>query len=608
MFKYGGYHGRMLRVDLTRQTSRTEDLPAEYVERFVGGRGLGARLLWDEVRPGVDALGEGNKLIFTAGPLVGTGAPASARFCVTTLSPLTDIYLFSICGGNLGPYLKSAGVDVLIVEGKSPRPTYLVLTETGVEFRDATPLHYVDARRTQELVAAEIDAPHVAVASIGPAGENLVRFACILSGSRAAGRGGAGAVMGSKNLKAIAAVRGSAVAPLHDADALRQAILAAGQAIRDTPSLREGFGKYGTALTAQSARTFGMLPWNNWQTVAGDDSDGLMPEVMRRLVIKDLACPTCPVACGKLTRIPSGDWAGAESEGPEYETIYSLGSNLGITDFAPIVRADALCDELGLDTMSAGVVLSFAAECCERGLLPEAVCHDQDVRFGQARALVDLLPQIAFRQGVGDLLAEGVRRTAERIGGGASDFAMHAKGMELGGYDPRALKAQAIVYACGPRGGCHHAAGYVVSEELASGRNDLLEETGKSQVVKHARNSRVVADCGIYCTFMGRAVKLNHPAAMLSAATGLPTTEDWLTDVGSAVSDVERAYTVRLGLGRADDTLPPRLLNETLSRGPAAGHKVEDLPAMLDEYYAACGWDAATGAPTAERLQALGLT
>lgn len=604
MYPLGGYTGRLLRVDLTKQTSRVEPLDPQLAEMYMGGRGLGARLLYDELAPGIDPLGPENKLFFLTGPLVGTLAPSSGRYCVNTKSPLTGLYLFSICSGHLGAELKKAGFDGLIVEGKAERPTYLLVTGDGARFADAGHLWGLDTLQTQEVLHQELARRGDAkLACIGPAGERLARIACIMSERRAAGRGGPGAVMGSKNLKAIAAI-GRGQVTVHNLPAFMGSVRDAWRRINETPFLRQALSRYGSCISAGLVSETGILPTRNWQSGVFENVAGLLPRAFREnIVLKDVACPSCPIACSKFCRGTDG----CISEGPEYETLYSFGSACGNGDIERVVQADLLCDLWGIDTISAGVTIAFLMECVQRGLLTAADLDDLQVEFGRGEVFPELIRKMALGEGVGALLGDGVEQARQRLGIADDSFAMHAKGMELGGYDPRGLMGQALVFGAGPRGGCHHANGYVIAEEIGSGKWDRFAVAGKGELVRRARGARVIFDSAIYCAFAGVAGGMEVAALLLGPATGLTYDVPALARLAERCSNVERAYNVREGLRRAGDTLPRRLLTEPLAEGPSQGHVV-DLPALLDDFYSACGWDLKTGIPTRERLESLDLT
>lgn len=597
---------RVLKVDLTSGKAREEILSGEHVGRFLGGRALGAMLLYNELRPNVDPLGPENKLIFSVGPLTGTVAQGSSRYCVNTKSPLTNLYLDSLSGGYFGPELKKTGFTSVVIEGKSPDPVYLLIRDNEVEIRDASTIWGMTVGHTQEFIKEDLRDQGVRIACIGPAGENLVPYASILNERRAAGRGGAGAVMGAKNLKAIA-VKGSGRVEVADRRAFNEAARLAGQAIKSNPVTGRAYPQYGTGADIGFFNEMGFMPFRNWQEACSQDARHLLAEVMReRYVIKSTHCaPPCAVNSSKYCLVRQGPHAGALSEGPEYETIYSFGSCCGITDLAAIIEADQLCDSYGLDTVSMGVSLAFAMECYEKGIINDDSTGGLELRFGNAEVLHELIRDTAYRRGFGEILALGSQRMAERFGRGSEAFAMHAKGMELGGYDPRAGKSLALVYAAGPRGGCHHAAGYTPFMEIALG-NGRFSIEGKATIAKQAREMTVVKDSAIMCVFVGVAISDELMSQLLSAATGFELKAEELYLIGERGSNVERAFNVREGLRRSWDTLPRRLLTEPLSSGSTAG-QVVDFEPLLTEFYQVCGWDLQTGIPTQERLQSLGL-
>jgi aldehyde:ferredoxin oxidoreductase len=595
--KFGGMTGKIVRVDLTTGTARKEALSLRDLERFLGGRGLGAALLYRELQPGIDPLSPENKLIFSTGPLTGSGLPGTAKYVVQTKSPLTEIYLLSVSSRHFGTELKKCGFDLLIVEGKAPAPVYLYIHDETVEVRDAAALWGLTTDYTEQLVREEVPGD-VQVACIGPAGENLVRYACIINQRRAAGRGGAGAVMGSKNLKAIA-VRGSQRVQLADPEAYRALLKQAVSEIQNDPKT-EVFKQFGTTGNVSSMNELGIMPFRNWQRTHSPIADHISGDVMREhYAIKPTNCHPCLAWCTKLCAAKEGPYAGTVSEGPEYETIYAFGGSCEIDRFGAIIYADSFCDRYGLDTMSAGITLGFAAECYERGLLGPSDTDDRELRFGDHKGVMELLHDIVYRRGFGNLLAEGTRRMAEQIGQGSEAFAMHVKGLELGGYDPRGAKGMALIYACGPRGGCHHASGYIIPQEVFSGKYDRFSPSGKGALAKQGREQRVLLDSTILCSFN----RVHKPtlAALISTATGLDFSLDKLLLLAERVSNVERAFNVREGVRRKDDTLPPRLLTEPLNG------QVVELDLLLDDFYTVCGWDVTTGIPTEEKLNQLGL-
>jgi aldehyde:ferredoxin oxidoreductase len=604
-----GYTEKLLRIDLTSGSSREEQIDPVLLRAFIGGRGLGAALLYREVGKEADPLSPENKLIFTSGPLVGTTAPCSGRFCVSTKSPQTGIYLFSLCSGRFGETMRRSGYGALIIEGKASRPVYLLIDNGEVEMRDAGVLWGMNTDETEGRLRKELARTNrVSVACIGPAGENLLKLACIISEQRAAGRGGSGAVMGSKNLKAVA-VAGKNQILVHDEDEFKKVVRDARKHIKDNPFLMDSLGRYGTATSVNLTSAYGIFPVRNWQKGTLETVDALRPQTMReKFVIRDKACPACPIACSKITSVASGHFAGAKTDGPEYETIYAFGSGCENSSMESIIHADMLCDQLGMDTIACGVTIAFAMECFEKGIITLKDTGNLALRFGNEEVIPVILRQMARREGFGEVLADGVRAAASRIGKGSEQFAMHAKGMELGGYDPRGVKSQALVLACGPRGGCHHAGGYVIHAELVSGNFDRMAVRGKGSLVKMARDLRAVMDSAIYCAFLASAYKLDVAAQMIGAATGWEIDEGELIQAGERISNIERMYNVREGLRRDDDTLPERLLHDPLPDGPSAGAVLgKDFDLMVDELYEVCGWDPKTGVPLPDTLQRLGL-
>lgn len=605
MTMQGGYHHRLLRVDLTSGKFGVEPIDPAWEENFLGGRGLAGALLYRELPPSVEPLSPENKLIMATGPLVGTPAPGSGRFAVTTKSPLTGIYLESICGGSFGPRFKACGFDVMIIEGQSDHPVYLSITEDRVEIRDASHLWGTKTLDCQELIRHELHDPGVIVACIGPGGENRVPYAAIISERRAAGRGGAGAVMGAKNLKAIA-VNGSRKTPIADPERFQRGMKQAVQDVRNDPRTRDQFPTVGSAGNVAVMNEIGVLPCRNWSRASVPEAERITGELLRRnYVIKDVACATpCPVKCSKMALVRTGELAGTMTEGPEYETIYALGSCCGVYDPEVVIAADALCDDFGLDTISAGVSVAFAMECFEKGII-SAADYGMDLQFGDGRALLQLIPDIAYRRGLGALIAEGTRRMSQQLGRGSEAFAMHAKGMELGAYDPRGVRSMALVYACGPRGGCHHANGYPVGMELHGGF-DRFSNEGKGELTKRARDRRILCDSAMICTFVSTGAKDSGIAEMLSGVIGRDIKVQEMFRIGDRIANVERLFNVREGIRRGDDVLPARLTDESVPDGSTQGQKV-DLEPLVTDFYTVCGWDPGTGIPTREKILSLSL-
>ena len=596
---------RVLRVDLTTGTVKEEEVPREKVRKFIGGRPLGAMILYEEVNQDTKPLDPENKLIFSTGPLQGTNAPGSVRYFITTKSPQTCLYLCANSGGYFGPELKKTGHGMLIIEGRAEKPVYLVISNDSVAIKDATQFWGMTTDSTQEFIKGVLGDEKFRIACIGPAGENLVNYSCIVNERRVIGRGGAGAVMGSKNLKAVA-VRGTQEIKVANSDIFKQSVKQALRDIKSSHRHRLVVPKYGSGGHMFDLNKYGIIPFRNWQEAGSPHVSDIAPHTWRdKFVIKDIRCASpCPVRCSKLTLVKEGPHAGALSEGPEYETLYSFGACCDITDVAAIIEADALCDKYGLDTISMGVSLAFATECYEKGIITTEDTDGIELKFGETDYLPKLIYDAAYRQGFGETLSLGCQRMAEKFGHGSGAFAMQVKGMELGGYDPRGCRSQALVFACGPRGGCHHAGGYVAYAEMANPGN-IFSDTLKAAITKYARDRRVINDTTIICG-LNAYISNETLVEMISTATGYDFTSDEIITLGDMCSNIERAFNVKEGLRRSWDTLPDRLLKEALPTGPSRG-QVVNLEPMLDEFYALCGWDVKTGIPTQQKLIELGL-
>ncbi|MFC1860893.1 aldehyde ferredoxin oxidoreductase family protein [Chloroflexota bacterium] len=599
----------LLRVNLSNGAIKREVIPEEDVTMFLDGRILGDMILYNELAPGIDPLSTENKLLFCTGPLTGTSVSGSSRYIIHAKSPLTGLYMSSLAGGYFGPELKKAGYYILIIEGKAEKPVYLSISDDKVELRDAMPFWGMTTGDTQEFIKDELGDEKVRNACIGPAGENLVLYAAVISERRAAGRAGGGTVMGSKNLKAVA-VRRTGKAEVADPAAFRTAVKHASRDIANSPVMSKLFPLYGSMVAMPSLNEGGIIPWRNWQEAASPGGVNLFAHTWRdKYVRKDVRCaPPCSINCSIITMANEGPHAGIITEGPEYEAQYALGACCDIYDETAVIEADALCDRYGIDTMSMGVSIAFAMECYEKGIITEKDTDGLEIRFGQDRLLPGLIRDTAYRQGFGEILSRGTMRMAERFGKGSETFAMHVKGLEIGGYDPRGAKSTALVYACGPRGGCHKSGGSCNAQavrELATGDKRYLTE-GKAAITKAVRENRVVADSAILCIFPQGAISNETLAELLSAATGNKLNTDDIYRLGERGSNIERAFNIREGVRRNWDTLPSRLLNESVKSGPNQGQVVE-LDILLDGFYKLCGWDLKTGIPTTAKLNELGL-
>ena len=601
----GGYIGKILRVDLTERRISTEKLDAEIAKKFIGGKGLGAKILYDSLKLGTDPLSPENILIFASGPLTATLAPTSARWAVVTKSPLTNIFLDCQVGGYFGAAMKLAGFDCIIMEGKADSPVYLWVHDGNAEILNAGDLWGKGCFETENTLKKRLgESAHVA--SIGPAGENLVRYACIsVDKYRQAGRGGAGAVMGSKNLKAVAVRSASYKIEYADPEGFREAAKKALKVIRENSfiPLRR---KYGTPVWVAPVNKAALLPTRNFRTGVFEKAENISGETMRdKIVVKDGTCYNCIIQCWKYTHVESGKYKVDELAGPEYESIALLGSDCGVGSIEAVAHASMLCDDLGLDTISTGNSIAFAMECYERGLLTVEDTDGLELKFGNADAEIEMVKKIAYRKGLGNLLAEGVRRASKKIGDGSERFAMHVKGLEIPGYDPRGAFGMALAYATSDRGACHQRA-WTVRAEIEGKLEPRFSTKGRARFVKETQDERAMCFSLVLCDFAPLEVK--HFVELLNKATGFNfTVEDYLK-TGERIWNLTRLFNVREGITRKDDTLPPRFMEEPLPEGATKGQVVtkEMLDEMLDEYYALRGWDK-NGVPTEEKLKELGL-
>jgi aldehyde:ferredoxin oxidoreductase len=600
------YTSPLLRVNLTEKKIQREEIDRSLTLKFLGGRGVGGKILFDELKPSTEPLSPENKLLILAGPLVGTGAPWCVKYTALTRSPLSGTILMSLAGGFFGPNLRFAGYDGLVIEGRAKDPSYLWIHEEKTELRAASHLWGKNTEECQEAIRKELGDDRVQIACIGPAGEKAVRFASIISGKRAAGRGGAGAVLGAKNLKAIA-VQGSRKVPVMEAEKFEELQTAIRKKAREAERLKV-FGKFGTPKNLVIVNGRGLFPTRNFQGGVFDGIEQINAEEQQRRVLRKTTCHACPVACGNLTRAAEGPYEGTVTEGPEYETFWAFGAQCGNTCIDAIVAADRLCDQLGMDTISTGSTIAFAMECAERGLISQKDLKGLDLRFGNHRAMVEMIRRVGYREGLGDLLAEGVRRAAERIGQGSEKFAMHVKGLELAAYDPRGAKGMGIAYATSPRGGCHERG--LISRETfgAPPPIDPLSISGKGLAAKEAQDETAVLDSLGVCVFPPHngGMDMSETASLFSYVVGEALSADDLMTAGERIWTLERLFNLREGFTRKDDTMPPRLLHEPMPAGPAKGHIVE-LDYLLQDYYRVRGWDE-RGVPMPEKLARLGLS
>ncbi|MEM4157231.1 MAG: aldehyde ferredoxin oxidoreductase family protein [Candidatus Methanomethylicaceae archaeon] len=608
--KYSGYKGKILRINLTTKKTSTVDITDEFARKYLGGNGFSARFIFDMVDPRIDAFDPTNVVCMMTGPFQGINIPTAGKYHMATKSPLTNGFFDSISGGHMGAQIKYAGYDGFIITGRSDKPVYIFVDDDNVEIRSADKIWGRLTGETQEMIKEELGDPKICVSAIGPAGENRVRYACVITEYRAAGRGGVGAVMGSKNLKAVA-VRGSGTNEVADPEKFEEWMKWFNEEVKKVPALASGLPTYGTPVLVSSINNmFGALGTRNHQTEVFEGWEGISGETLKKNYWdKDTACPACPIACSKVFSDKGGKWKGAISEGPEYETIYSLGSMCGISDAGAVIKGDSLCDEYGMDTVTYGVMVSFMMECYQRKLITKKMTDGVEFKFGNDEAMVGFIEKTAKRIGFGDLMAEGTLRAARIIGGNSERFAIQVKGLEIPGHSARALRGMALGYATATRGGSHHDPR--PTGEYA-GASDRKAVEGKAAWVIGTMQMTTIGDSLVNCHFLERLLGFTLTQKyvdMINPVTGFGYTYNELVDVAERILDLERAFNVMTGIRRKDDTLPRRFLEEPIPEGPSKGMHTDEatLNKMLDEFYELKGWDKRTGIPTKEKLLRMGL-
>jgi len=608
-----GWHGRLLRVNLTEGTLREETIPEEESEKYIGGRGVAIKYLMEGMDPRADALSPENLLIMATGPLTSTPAPTGNRYMVVCKSPLTGALANSNSGGVFPTMMKRSGYDLYIFEGKAPQPVYLYVDEGKAELRDASHLWGKNTHETEDIIRAETT-EDVAVACIGPAGENLALIAAIINDKhRAAARSGVGAVMGAKNLKAVAA-RGNLKPRLYDEKAMRGVVREAVSQLAADIKKGATMRIYGTSYVPDVTNEAGILPTHNFQFGQFEGAHKINgPSLKEHFLISHTGCYACPLACARLTEVKGEIWGekyAGKGEGPEYESIGSLGSACGIDNLAAITRANYTCNELGLDTISTGVTIACAMEMYSKGILSEAEIG-QPLPFGDADGMLDMLPLAAYRRGFGDQLAEGSWRLATRHG--HPEMSITAKKLEFPSYDARGLKGMGLLYATSNIGASHMAGDTAYTELFGVGKKiDGLAYEGKAELTKHFQDVFTIIDSAGLCVFVALRYTLDtvngyiptRLTDIVNHATGSSYTPESLLQAAERVYTLERLFLTRAGMDRADDTLAVRM-SEPMPAGPLKGETFE-LGRLLDDYYVARGWDA-NGIPTLDRLEKLAI-
>ncbi len=583
-----GYADSILYVDLDSGRLDPRPYPKEWKQRYLGGRGIGIRILSDLLDARADPFDPANPLIVASGPLTGSGMPLGSRYDVSTKSPLTGTCTSANSGGFFGAKMKQAGFDAVVITGRSQKPVYLLLEDGRAELRSAGDIWGMTTSMTTSRIQEEIGDPSGRVACIGPAGERLCRIASVMNeGSRAAGRGGVGAVMGSKQVKAIAA-SGSGKLSISDEERAKTIREEVRKKILEHPITGKGLHNYGTAVLVNIINENYILPTKNYQESHFAEADRISGEEMAKAGRHGKGCMGCVVGCGRV----------ANGAGPEYETTWAFGPDLGISDLEAVEKANTLCNELGLDTISTGSTIACAMEMSQRGYI------DEKLPFGDTENLIGLIRQIALREGIGDELAEGSLRFATKHG--HPELSMSVKGQELPAYDPRGLQGHGLEYATSVRGG-DHIYGYMISPEVLGSpvKLDPYTDEGKAQWTRTLQDLTAAIDSSGLCLFTSFAIGAPEYAIMVSAVTGLSIDDREFLQIGERVWNLQRLFNLRAGFTKEDDTLPARLLYDPLREGAPKGRVWKRQP-LLDDYYAVRGWDG-EGRPTPEKIREMGL-
>jgi len=617
--------GDILLVDLTQGSISMQPFTKELAAQYIGGRGYNAAVLWENVKKGADPLGPENWLIFGVGPLTGTSAPSSGRTSVTAKGPATGRYLKTSVGGAWGGYFRFAGYSFIAITGKSERPVYLWIDNDKVSLRDASHLWGQDVRQTEHLIQQELGDVNVKTATIGPAGENLVMFAAIMcSNYNAAARGGIGAVMGSKKLKAIA-VRGTRPVQVAEPGLFAELVAQAWE-LYHAQSGALNTHLYGTSGGVPAINELHVFPTRNFQESYFEHANKVSGQHLADAgyLKRRVGCYACPMSCHRYAEVNDGPFAGSFTGGPEYESFGALGAGTGTSDTEAVIRANELCNIYGLDTISTGSVIQWLFECEQREL--DFDREGLDLRWGNGRAVIELVERIAYRKGkLGDLLAMGVKRASEKLSQGSEDWAIQAKGLEQSRVETRAAYSYALAFAVNPRGPDHlmteTLAEFGLSPEMIAviekvtgdKRNAVPYLTDKRpEIVRWHEDVYAVTDALGLCAFASTAQYYMTPelmADLFSAAVGIQVDCDSTMLLGKKIVTMERAFNTREGFTRKEDVLPKRLRTETLQNAPGkvAINSDEVMDPMLDRYYAMHGWDIASGRPTRSVLESYGL-
>jgi aldehyde:ferredoxin oxidoreductase len=579
-------------------------------KEWLGGRGIGVKILYDNLKPGTDPLSPDNIIVFATGPLTCTGAPSSGRFCTVTKSPLTGTVSDSHSGGDFAHAIKNAGFDWLIITGKAAKPTMILCKDGGIELKDASKYWGMSALETEKTILADLDPSSVGksmeklvrnpigVATIGPPGENMKRIAAIMNRFyRAAGRGGHGAVMGSKNLKAVVAM-GKQKIPMADDAAFKAAVKKNEDEIMQTGDVTKiGGGLYtlGTALLVNIINGAGIYPTHNFQMDVFPGAEITSGEYLKEnRLIKNVGCKGCRIMCGRWSKIEKGPYAGTECEGFEYETTWSWGADCGCDDIDYVLTAHHICNEYGLDAIQAGTACAFAMECYEKGIITKEDTGGIDLKFGNNEAIVKIAEMIGKVEGIGAILADGEEMAAKKWGKGADKYAMTVKGQSMPAYDGRGAKAHALAYATSNRGACHLRA-YMINPEIL-GAPEALNRFAPDQksidMLIAFQNGVATMDSSLVCQFVTFSMWMQEFANLLNPITGWDYTAESLDAMGGKIWELEKKFNLREGFGKKDDTLPTRILEDPIPAGPSEGHTAKEGMDLLEQYYKTRGWDS----------------
>ncbi|MEM3754163.1 MAG: aldehyde ferredoxin oxidoreductase family protein [Candidatus Bathyarchaeia archaeon] len=622
MKDFYGYSGKILRIDLTKRKTFVSTLSKDLIS-YIGGTGFCIKMIYDETGPETNPLGPENRIVFATGPLSGTPWPTSARLNIAAKSPLTNIWGESNSGGHFTAGLKLAGYDLLIIQGISQNPIYILIDDDKVEFKDASHIWGKNAWEADEVIKKDESDESLQTVCIGQAGENLVKFASILTDRyRTAARSGLGAVMGSKNLKAIA-VGGSNNIKVFDSEKFWKILEKMWRKYDENP-FTANIKKYGSMILVDGMNEIGRFPTKNHQTGVFPMAHKINADaVVNEYKIGSRACFGCYLGCESFLRITSGKFSNLLGDNPEYETLNSLGGRCWNDDLETILYMNWLCNQYGIDTISTGAVIAFMMELWEKGIITKEDTDGLDFSWGNKETMIEVIKKIAFREGIGNILAEGVKRASEIIGKGSEKYAMHVKGLEIPSQDGRAHKSMAIAHATSPRGADHlrHCTFYdeigfpdaIVSrfgKQYLPEMADRLAIKYKGILAKGCEDAAAIMNALPLCvsggTFWPPLIWWDEMAEIYSTTTGINLSSYDLKLIADRIVNLKRAYNIKHCLSKKDDILPERFLKEPLPEGPPKGHVVE-LEPMLTEYYKERGWDLKTGFIPRSKLEALGL-